>query len=228
MLLPRESLGSQVEPQTCQDSKANRLDKKRGISTQSIYRKQQKTDEHWKNEIVADMQVPRKQLSNLIDALAPSGNLFFLLTAQELRWQGLSFLAFYVLQRTVEEREVTEYQMRSETGLPDYEVSRACKLLVDSGLVEANRWEGDRRIRLFTETALGRKVHGRVLAAASKRLADGIPKQGRLRRIAEVTGHLRKGNRTLLGSFQLSFFDTDLFDEEQASGKKKRRPRKTS
>jgi len=79
VLLPRESLGSQVEPQTCQDSKANRLDKKRGISTQSIYRKQQKTDEHWKNEIVADMQVPRKQLSNLIDALAPSGAAFIAL-----------------------------------------------------------------------------------------------------------------------------------------------------
>lgn len=92
----------------------------------------------------------------------------------------------------------------------------------------ANRWEKDRRIRLFTETALGRKVHGRVLVAASKRLVEGIPREGRLRRIAEATDHLRKGNRTLLGSFQLSFFDTDLFDEEQAGAKKKHGPRKTS
>jgi DNA-binding MarR family transcriptional regulator len=167
-------------------------------------------------------------MARLVEAIAPSGNLFFLLTARELRRQGLSFLAFYVLQRIIEEQGLSEYWLRSETGLPDYEVSRACKLLVDSRLVEASRWEKDRRIRLFEETTLGRKVHKRVLAAASKRLEDGIPKQGRLRRIAEATEHLRKGNRTLLGSFQLSFFDTDLFDEEQVSGKRKRRPRKTS
>ena len=173
------------------------------------------------------MQVSREQLRKLIEALAPSGNLFFLLTAQELRQQGLSFLAFYVLQRIAEEHEVTEYQMRSETGLPDYEVSRACKLLVDSGLVEANRWEQDRRIRLFRGTALGCKVHGRVLSAASKKLSRGIPKPGRLRRIAEAEEHLRNGNKKLLGPLQLSFFDTDLFDEEQAGGKKKRRPQKT-
>jgi hypothetical protein len=67
-----------------------------------------------------------------------------------------------------------------------------------------------------------------VLAAASKRLEDGIPKQGRLRRIAEATEHLRNGNKKLLGPLQLSFFDTDLLDEELGGGKKKRRPRKTS
>lgn len=174
------------------------------------------------------MQVSKQQLTRLVEAISPSGNLFFLLTAHELRRQGLSFLAFYVLQRVIEEQEISEYWVRSETGLPDYEVSRACKLLVGSGLVEANRWEKDRRIRLFKETALGRKVHGRVLSAASKRLADGIPKQGRPRRIAEATNHLRKGNRTLLGSFQLSFFDTDLFDDEEPRGKKKLKARKTS
>lgn len=173
------------------------------------------------------MQVPRKQLSGLIDAIAPSGNLFFLLTAQELRKQGLSFLAFYVLQRTIEEQGASEYGLRSETGFPGYEVSRACKLLTDSGLVEASRWERDARVRLVQDTALGRKVHKRVLSAASARLAEGIPTAGRLRRISEATEQLRKGNKTLLGPFQLSFFDPDLFDEEQADAKKRKR-KKTS
>ena len=37
--------------------------------------------------------------------LRPSGNLFLLITRAELRRQGLTFLAFYILQRTIEERE---------------------------------------------------------------------------------------------------------------------------
>jgi len=173
------------------------------------------------------MQPSNKKLNRLIAAIAPSGNLFFLVTAQELRRQGLSFLAFYVLQRTIEERGISELTIRAETGFPDYEVSRACKLLVDSGLVKSSRWEKDSRIRLLDETSAGRKIQTRVLLAASKRLAEGIPVAGRLRRISEATGHLRKGNKVLLGAFQLSFFDTDLFDE-QGLIKKKRKAKKTS
>lgn len=173
------------------------------------------------------MQASHNKLNRLIEAIAPSGNLFFLATAQELRRQGLSFLAFYVLQRTIEEHGISELTIRAETGFPDYEVSRACKLLVDSGLVKSSRWEQDLRVRLLDETASGRKIQTRVFLAASKQLAEGIPVAGRLRRISEATGHLRKGNKVLLGAFQLSFFDTDLFDE-RSHVKKKRKARKTS
>jgi DNA-binding MarR family transcriptional regulator len=177
--------------------------------------------------IDANMQVSRKKLDRLIEAMAPSGNLFFLLTALELRRQGLSSLAFYVLQRTNEELEMSEYGIRAETGFATYEVSRACKLLLNGGLLEASRSERDRRFRLLRGTALGRKVQTRILMAASKRLAEGIPKQGRLRRISEATQQLRAGNRMLLGPLQLSFFDTDLFDEERPSAKKRRNPGNT-
>ena len=38
----------------------------------------------------------------LIRSIAPSGNLFLLLLLQELRHQGITFIAFYALQRVIE------------------------------------------------------------------------------------------------------------------------------
>ena len=67
-------------------------------------------------------------------------NFFLVLTQPELRRQGMSFLSLYALQRAVERAKdpdgpYSEQWLRSETGLEDYETSRACTLLVRSGLV---------------------------------------------------------------------------------------------
>ena len=174
------------------------------------------------------MQPSNKKLNRLIAAIAPSGNLFFLVTAQELRRQGLSFLAFYVLQRTIEERGISELTIRAETGFPDYEVSRACKLLVDSGLVKSSRWEKDSRIRLLDETSAGRKIQTRVLLAASKRLAEGIPVAGRLRRISEATGIFGRETRCCLARSSCPF-SIPICSMSKASSRrsaKRRRPRR--
>jgi DNA-binding MarR family transcriptional regulator len=160
------------------------------------------------------MQVLSKKFNQLIRAMAPSGNLFFLLSIQELRRQGLTFLAFYALQRTIEESEFSEYGVRQETGLNDYEVSRACTFLVHSGLVQKSKSGVDARVRLLTPTARGVRVLEQILSAAAQRLEDGIPPSGRLRRLSEATQFLRNGNRILLGPLQLSFFDTDLFQKK--------------
>jgi hypothetical protein len=50
-------------------------------------------------------------------------------------------LAFYILQRTIEERAFFELWVRRETGLDDYEVSRACTFLARSGLIEKRNTE---------------------------------------------------------------------------------------
>ena len=52
--------------------------------------------------MVAYMQVNLTKCKQFLRAVAPSGNLFLLLTLQELRRQGLTFIAFYALQRTIE------------------------------------------------------------------------------------------------------------------------------
>lgn len=174
------------------------------------------------DEILANMQVSLKKYARLVRAMAPSGNLFFLLTIRELRRQGLTFLAFYVLQRTVEELEISECWLRRETGFENYEVSRACTFLANSGLIGLRKSNADARFRLLTPTARGRRVHDQVLSAAAQQFEQGLPAPGRLRRLSEAIHLLRKGNQILLGPLQLSFFDVDLFDEEPVGARKKR------
>ena len=148
-------------------------------------------------------------------AVAPSGNLFLLLTLQELRKQGLTFIAFYALQRTIEYSGSSASALRQETGLADYEISRACKSLVSNGLVVLSRDERDGRVRILRPTKLGIKVHDQVVSAAAKRLQKdfstdyGVPLATENRRLTEATEFFRKGNRTLRGTFQISFFDTN-------------------
>ncbi len=168
------------------------------------------------------MQVS-KQCNQLVQAIAPSGNLFFLLSIQELRRQGLTFLAFYILQRTIEERELSEYGIRQETGLGDYEVSRACTFLAHSGLAQKRKSEADARVRLLTPTNRGIRIWNQVLSEAAQRLQDGVPRPGRSRRLSEATQFLRKGNRILLGPLQLSFFDTDLLQKDPSNRSRKNR-----
>jgi DNA-binding MarR family transcriptional regulator len=147
--------------------------------------------------------------------MAPSGNLFFLVTISEVRRQGLTYLAFYALQRTIEESEFSAYLLRRETGFEDYEVSRACAFLTRGGLVEMKKAETDRRVRVLTPTQRGRRLLEKVLSMAGRRLKDGVPAPGRLRRLEEAAGHLRQANRILLGPLQLSFFDTDLLEPDR-------------
>jgi hypothetical protein len=92
----------------------------------------------------------------------PPGNLFLLLTLPKMRRQGLIYLSFYALQRTVKEREILEVLLRRETGLADYEVSRACKFPAKSGLVEARKADHDKRVRVLTPAVRGRGVVERL------------------------------------------------------------------
>ena len=89
------------------------------------------------------MQSIQMKCIRLVRAIAPAGNLFFLLTIQEMRRQGLTFIAFFVLQRIIREPGLPEFVMQKETGFSDYEVSRACGLLVRSGLAEKKRSDSD-------------------------------------------------------------------------------------
>jgi DNA-binding MarR family transcriptional regulator len=178
------------------------------------------------SKMVAKQQVFRMtRQERIAHALAYSGSLFLVLTLPELRRQGLSYLALYALQRVVEvadEGAGTRYSekwLRSETGLEDYETSRACTLLLKSDLITVRKDPRDRRVRELIPTARGRKLLNRILAEAGERLWEGIQTPGRTRRVKEVTGHLRKANRILHGDFQLSFFDKDLFTKD----KKRRR-----
>lgn len=100
--------------------------------------------------------------------------------------------------------------------MADYEISRACKFLVDSGLIVMRRDESDARVRVLRPTKLGIKIHDQVLAAAAKRLQEDLSSADRLsisaenRRLMEAGESFRKGNRTLRGPFQVSFLDTHL------------------
>ena len=89
--------------------------------------------------VVAYMQVSLAECKRLLREIAPSGNLFLIVSLQELRLQGLSFIAFYALQRTIQAQRLFESSLRRETGLEDYEISRACKFLSGSGLIEIGR-----------------------------------------------------------------------------------------
>jgi DNA-binding MarR family transcriptional regulator len=161
------------------------------------------------------MQVSLVNCKQLLRAIAPSGNLFLLVTLQELRRQGLTPIAFYALQRTIQVPLIFESSLRRETGLEDYEISRACKFLAGSGLIEIGRYQKDRRVRVLRSTSRGRKIHNQVLSAAAKRLQggfsieDGFSGVGENRRLAEAADSFRQGNRILRGSLQLSFFDTN-------------------
>lgn len=163
-------------------------------------------------------------------AMAPTGDLFLLITLPEMRRQGLTYLSLYALQRAVEianrdsDDRFSEYWLRRETGLPDYETSRACSLLEKSGLVEASKDAEDGRVRLLTPTALGRRVLDKILSTAANRLWDGIQHSGRTRRVSEATEALKMANRILLGPLQLSFFDKDLFPKQPRQNRSRKQP----
>ena len=161
------------------------------------------------------MRISLSKCKQLVQAIAPSGNLFLLLLLEELREQGITFIAFYVLQRVIEEPGISEFQLRRETGLESYEISRGCKFLADSGLIKIGRAAEDRRVRVLRPTSRGEKIRGQVLSQAAKQLQkglsidDGFHGVGANRRLMEATESFRMGNRTLLGPLQLSFFDTN-------------------
>lgn len=161
------------------------------------------------------MQVSTHRSSKqLLETIIPTGNLFLLLLLPELRKQGLTFLAFYALRRIVERSAFPEYAIRIETGLKDYEVSRACRLLVRSDLATIDRSKVDGRVRWLEPTARGKRVYNRVLLSAAQRLQQGVPASGRQRRFLESAESFLQGNRTLRGAFQVSFFDKDRLEEE--------------
>ena len=170
------------------------------------------------------------QQEELVRSIAPSGNLFLLLTLPEMRRQGLTYLSFYALQRTVKEREILEVLLRRETGLKDYEVSRACKFLAKSGLVEARKADHDKRERVLIPTVRGQGVFNKIMIAAARRFDNAVLGAGRIRRLAEATQHLNDGNQILLGPLQLSFFDTDLSegDSPQRPSRKRKAGKPTT
>jgi DNA-binding MarR family transcriptional regulator len=104
--------------------------------------------------------------------------------------------------------------LRQETGLADYEISRACKFLASSGLITISQHEQDRRVRVLRPTKLGIKIHDQILLTAAKKLQRDFSSEDRIliptqnRRLTEAAESFRKGNRTLRGSFQVSFLDT--------------------
>ena len=170
------------------------------------------------------MQSIQAKCKRLVRAMAPAGNLFFLLTIQEMRRQGLTFIAFFILQRIIREPGLPELVMRDETGFSDYEISRACGFLVRSGLAKKKKPETDGRVRLLVPTERGIRVRDQVLSVASARLKEGLPVPGRLRRVSKATASFLKANRMLLDPLQLSFFDADLFKKDRrkaTAGKRK-------
>jgi DNA-binding MarR family transcriptional regulator len=161
--------------------------------------------------------------TEFVRRMAPLGNLFLLITLPELRLQGLTYLAFYALQRAVDEGSFSENWLRCETGLADYETSRACALLAKSDLVRISRSEKDGRVRILTPTARGSRLLTKIIAAATDRLVGGIHEAGRTRRMDEATDLLRQATDKLLGPFQLSFFDPEVEDSQSRRKRKKRR-----
>jgi DNA-binding MarR family transcriptional regulator len=168
----------------------------------------------------------------IVHATACSGNLFLLITLPELRRRGVTYLAFFALQRTIEvappgsghsSAAYSENDLRRETGLPDYETSRACSTLAKKGLVTLSKDEDDRRIRVLRPTDEGRRVLGEILSAAGRRLWAGIPSSGRIRRVREATAHLAQANSILRGTFQLSFFDKDLVKDQRVRKRARKR-----
>ena len=91
----------------------------------------------------------------------------------------MTFLALYALERVIEKAGdggiYSEQWLRGETGLKDYETSRACRSLVKSGLVTASQDAHDRRVRLLSPTPRGRHVLARILERAGQRLWEYGP-----------------------------------------------------
>jgi DNA-binding MarR family transcriptional regulator len=114
--------------------------------------------------------VANLQSCPILQLAISSGNLFLVVTLQELRQQGLTFIAFYVLQRTIQVQRIFASSLRQETGLEDYEISRACKFLAGSGLIEIGQYRKDKRVRVLTPTSRGIQIHDRILSAAARRL----------------------------------------------------------
>lgn len=158
----------------------------------------------------------------IVSLLSKPGSLFLLTTLPELRKQGLTYLAFYTLQRAANERPFTQYALRRETGLPDYETSRACTLLARADLIRIAKSNADRRMRILTATARGRKVLDKIIQTAAERLKDGIPPSGRIRRLEIVASLFKRATERLHGQFQLSFFDPDLVNDAPPRRRKKR------
>lgn len=157
--------------------------------------------------------------------MVPGGNLFLLITLPELRKQGMTYLAFYTLQRAIEIADhraadeadgFSEQRLRRETGLPTYETSRACSFLVRSGLITKTKSADDHRVHILIPTDRGRRILNRIMSEAGRRLSFGIHSQGRIRRVKKTTDLLRDANRTLLGALQLCLFDKDLWLDEPA------------
>ena len=163
-----------------------------------------------------------KEQDVFVRAMASSGNLFLLITLPELRRQGLTYLAFYALQRTVDEGNFSESWLRCETGLSDYETSRACTLLARSELIKIAKSMEDGRARVLTPTARGRRGLAKIISAAADRLWEGIPAAGRTRRLNEAADFLHQASEKLLGPLQLSFFDTGLSEAPPHRKRKKR------
>jgi DNA-binding MarR family transcriptional regulator len=167
--------------------------------------------------MLAELQASMTRQERIAAALAAPGNLFFVLTQPELRREGISFLALYALQRVVKEADdgsvYSEQRLRSETGLKDYEASRACRSLVESDLATESRHPDDHRVKLLAPTARGRRILTKIVEGVGQRLWHATSPLGRVRRMREVTGHLREADRILHGDLQLTFFDNDLLPD---------------
>lgn len=156
------------------------------------------------------------QAERIVWELAGFGNLFLVLTLPEIRREGMTYLSLYALQRAVQvtKESSTSYfpeaSLRDESGLSDYETSRACKVLEGAGLIRLAKAEGDGRIRLLIPTVLGKRVLARIMKAAGQRLWDSIEDVGRFRRIHDAIEHLRKAHHRLRGPLQISFFEKEL------------------
>lgn len=160
------------------------------------------------------MQVSLHSCNRFVHSIGPSGNLFLLVMLHELRRQGLTFITFYVLQRVAKYPGVSQLEIRQETGLKDYEVSRDCKFLEDSGLITTGRLKKDGRVRVLKPTNRGKKVWKQVLNAASRQIQNGLSFDKGLsdeeedRRLTQASESFEKGSNILFGPLQLSFLDT--------------------
>jgi DNA-binding MarR family transcriptional regulator len=167
--------------------------------------------------MVVYMQVNLTKCKLFLQAISPSGNLFLLLTLQELRKQRLTYTAFYALQRAIGDNGTCESVLRQETGLADYEISRACKSLLSRGLITIRQSQGDKRVCVLWPTKLGIEIHNQILLAAAKELQKDFSAdksylvRTQNRRLKEAAEFFRQGNRTLRGAMQTTIFDMCKF-----------------
>ena len=157
------------------------------------------------------MQLSPSSCNQFVRAIGPSGNLFLLLVLRELRRQGLTFITFYVLQRVAKYPGISQLQLRRETGLKDYEISRDCKFLASSGLIKISPSKADRRVRVLTPTNRGKRIWEQVLIAASRQLQKAFSFDECLsceEGLTKATESFQTGNQILFGSLQLSFLET--------------------